>query len=258
MGEMGDRIAGKVCIVTGAGSGIGRASALRLAEEGGRVLCADVNGASARETADLARTAGGVADSRQVDVSESGAVGAMIADAVERYGSLDVLVNNAGVNIPGVLHEVTDDVIERTLAVNVKGQIYGCRAAIPYMLANGGGSIINISSVNGIVSEPFLAVYSASKGASVMLTKGVALDYAKEGIRCNVICPGWVDTPINYAHAEMLGGLAHVYETIDSFQPIGRPGEPREIANVVLFLASDETSFMTGSVLAVDGGMTSQ
>jgi dihydroanticapsin dehydrogenase len=169
-----------------------------------------------------------------------------------------VLVNNAGVNIPGVVHELRDDVIDRTLNVNIKGQIYGCRSAIPHMLASGGGSIVNISSVNGIVSEPFLALYSASKGASVMWTKGVALDYAKKGIRCNVICPGWVDTPINYPHAEMLGGLDKVYATIDSFQPIGRPGEPREIANVVLFLASDESSFMTGSVVPVDGGMTSQ
>ncbi len=255
---MGDRIAGKVCVVTGAGSGIGRATAVRLAEEGGRVLCTDLNGDTAAETSELVRAAGGVASARAVDVSDPRAVDAMIAEAVERYGRLDVLVNNAGVNIPGVLHEVTDEVIDRTLAVNVKGQIYGCRAAIPHMLAVGGGSIINISSVNGIVSEPYLAVYSASKGASVMLTKGVALDYAKRGIRCNAVCPGWVDTPINYAHAEMLGGLAHVYETIDSFQPIGRPGEPREIANVVLFLASDETSFMTGSVVTVDGGMTSQ
>ena len=255
---MGDRIAGKVCVITGAGSGIGRASAIRLAEEGGRVLCTDRNGASAAETAQLVQAAGGVASARTVDVSDSRAVDAMIADAVEKFGRLDVLVNNAGVNIPGVLHEVTDDVIDQTLAVNVKGQIYGCRAAIPHMPTVGGGSIINVSSVNGLVSEPFLAVYSASKGASVMLTKGVALDYAQRGIRCNVICPGWVDTPINYAHAEMLGGLAHVYETIGSFQPIGRPGLPREIANVVLFLASDETSFMTGSVIAVDGGMTSQ
>jgi dihydroanticapsin dehydrogenase len=221
-------------------------------------LCADINVVSAEGTAQLATMAGGVAKSREVDVSDSTAVDAMIEDAVSTFGSLDVLVNNAGVNIPGVLHEVSDDVIERTLAVNVKGQIYGCRAAIPHMLASGQGSIINVSSVNGIVSEPFLAVYSASKGASVMLTKGVALDYAKQGIRCNVVCPGWVDTPINYAHAEMLGGLEHVYATIDSFQPIGRPGEPSEIANVILFLASDEASFMTGSVVAVDGGMTSQ
>ncbi|MGA2433572.1 MAG: SDR family NAD(P)-dependent oxidoreductase [Acidimicrobiales bacterium] len=255
---MTGRIAGKVCVVTGAGSGIGRASALRLAEEGGRVLCADVNLTGASETAAMANDAGGVASACEVDVSVAKEVDAMIQRALDHYGALDVLVNNAGVNIPGVLHEVSDEVIDRTLAVNVKGQIYGCRAAIPHMLSAGGGSIINVSSVNGIVSEPFLAVYSASKGASVMLTKGVALDYAKRGIRCNVICPGWVDTPINYAHAEMLGGLEHVYATIDSFQPIGRPGEPREIANVVLFLASDESSFMTGSVVAVDGGMTSQ
>jgi dihydroanticapsin dehydrogenase len=117
---------------------------------------------------------------------------------------------------------------------------------------------VNVASVNGLVSEPFLAVYSTSKGAVVMLTKGVALDYAKQGIRCNVICPGWVDTPINHAHAELLGGLQHVYDTIGSFQPIGRPGEPEEIANVALFLASDESSFMTGAVVSVDGGMTAQ
>ena len=116
--------------------------------------------------------------------------------------------------------------------MNVKGTMYGCRYAIPYMLARGGGSLINTTSVNGMVAEPFLTVYAASKGAIVMLSKGIALDYAKQGIRCNAIAPGWVDTPVNYAHAEMLGGLQHVYETIDSFQPIGRPGEPREIANV--------------------------
>jgi dihydroanticapsin dehydrogenase len=254
---MTGRISGKVCVVTGAGSGIGRATALRFAAEGAHVLCADVNADSVVATAAEIAAAGGSAKARQVDVADSRAVDAMIADAVESFGQLDVLVNNAGVNLPGVLHEVSDEVIDRTLAVNVKGQIYGCRAAIPHMLDRG-GSIINISSVNGIVSEPYLAVYSASKGASVMLTKGVALDYAKRGIRCNVVCPGWVDTPINYAHAEMLGGLQKVYDTIDSFQPIGRPGEPSEIANVVLFLASDESSLMTGSVVVADGGMTSQ
>jgi NAD(P)-dependent dehydrogenase (short-subunit alcohol dehydrogenase family) len=244
---MTDRIAGKVCVVTGAGSGIGRASAIRLAEEGSMVLCADVNEVAAFETAFSIEALGGTSYGLGVDVSSSDEVNAMIQSAVDRWGRIDVLVNNAGVNLPGVLHEVSNETIDRTLDVNVKGQIYGCRAVI-----------INVSSVNGLVSEPFLAVYSASKGASVMLTKGVALDYAKKGIRCNVICPGWVDTPINYAHAEMLGGLQHVYDTIDSFQPIGRPGEPHEIANVVLFLALDETSFMTGSVLVVDGGMTSQ
>jgi NAD(P)-dependent dehydrogenase (short-subunit alcohol dehydrogenase family) len=153
---------------------------------------------------------------------------------------------------------VPDETIERTLGVNVRGPIYGCQAAIPHMLAKGGGSIVNISSVNGVVAEPYLAIYATSKGAIVMLSRGIALDYVKQGIRCNVVCPGWVDTPINYAHAEMLGGLQKVYDTIDSFQPIGRPGEPSEIANVIAFLASDEASFVTGSVVLADGGMTAQ
>jgi NAD(P)-dependent dehydrogenase (short-subunit alcohol dehydrogenase family) len=252
------RVSGKACVVTGAGSGIGRASALRLGEEGGSVLAADISEGALADTVEEITRAGGTALAFRADVSDPAQVDAMVAACVERFGSIDVLVNNAGVNLPGVLHEVSDDEIERTLGVNVRGPIYGCRAAIPHMLRQGGGSIINMSSVNGIVSEPFLAVYSASKGAVVMLTKGVALDYAKQGIRCNAICPGWVDTPINHAHAAMLGGLDKVYAEIDSFQPIGRPGEPREIANVVLFLASDESSFMTGSVVVADGGMTSQ
>lgn len=252
------RVENKACVVTGAGSGIGKAIAERLAEEGGKVLCVDLKGETAIATVEGIRNTGGIAGAYAADVSDPLQVNAFVAKCVELYGKIDVLVNNAGVNIPGVLHEVPDEVIDKTLNVNVKGPIYGCRAAIPYMLENGGGSIVNISSVNGLVSEPFLAVYSASKGAIVMLTRGVALDYAKKGIRCNVICPGWVDTPINYAHAEMLGGLEKVYSTIDSFQPIGRPGEPREIAHLALFLASDEASFMTGSVIAADGGMTAQ
>jgi NAD(P)-dependent dehydrogenase (short-subunit alcohol dehydrogenase family) len=252
------RVADRVCLVTGAGSGIGRASALRLAEERGKVWCVDLDGDSARKTAATIEDAGGDAVGVEVDVSDPAAVDAAVSACAQRWGTVDVLVNNAGVNLPGVFHEVSDDVVDRTLDVNVKGQIYGCRAVIPLMLESGGGSIVNISSVNGLVSEPYLAIYSASKGASVMLTRGIALDYATKNIRCNCICPGWVDTPINYAHADMLGGLQHVYDTIDSFQPIGRPGEPREIANVVLFLASDEASFMTGSIVPVDGGMTAQ
>src|SRR5918912_1046111 len=209
------RIEGKACIVTGAASGIGRATAERFAE---------------------------------ADVAVRAEAEAFVARCVELWGGVDVLVNNAGVNLPGVFHEAPDETIERTLAVNVKGPIYASQSAIPHMLERGAGSIVNVSSVNGVVAEPYLAVYAASKGAVLMLSRGIALDYAKQGVRCNAICPGWVDTPINYAHAEMLGGLEKVYESIDSFQPIGRPGEPREIANVALFLASDEASFLTGSV----------
>ncbi|MBD3881026.1 glucose 1-dehydrogenase [Phormidium tenue FACHB-886] len=252
------RVAGKACIVTGAGSGIGKAIAERLAEEGGSVLCVDINSETAAAVAQQIQQSGGTAAAMAADVSDSTQVDAFVQRCLELYGKIDVLVNNAGVNIPGVLHEVPNEVIDKTLNVNVKGAIYGCRAALPHMLRQGGGSIVNISSVNGLVSEPFLAVYSASKGAIVMLTKGVALDYAKQKIRCNAICPGWVDTPINYAHAEMLGGLDKVYASIDSFQPIGRPGEPREIAHLALFLASDEASFITGAIIAADGGMTAQ
>ncbi len=252
------RVSGKACVVTGAGSGIGKAIAERLAEEGGQVVCVDLNATGAAATAEGIRKAGGIAEAYTADVSDPSQVAAFVARCVSLYGGIHVLVNNAGINIPGVFHEVSDAVIDTTLNVNVKGPMYGCRAAIPHMLRQGQGSIVNISSVNGLVSEPFLAVYSASKGAVVMLTKGIALDYAKQGIRCNAICPGWVDTPINYAHAAMLGGLQQVYDTIGSFQPIGRPGQPREIAHLALFLASDEASFITGSIVSADGGMTAQ
>jgi dihydroanticapsin dehydrogenase len=252
---MGDRLSGKVSIVTGAGSGIGRATAIRFAQEGARVTCVDVTRDSVEATA---AEIGDAAFAVTADVSDPAAVRAYTDATVERWGSLHVVFNNAGVNLPGVFHEASDEIVDRTLAVNVKGPIYGCRYAIPHMLRGGGGSLINTSSVNGIVAEPFLAIYATSKGAIIMLSKGIALDYAKQGIRCNAIAPGWVDTPVNYAHAELLGGLDKVYADIDSFQPIGRPGEPREIANVALFLASDESSFVTGSVLVADGGMTAK
>jgi NAD(P)-dependent dehydrogenase (short-subunit alcohol dehydrogenase family) len=251
----GDRLSGKVSIVTGAGSGIGRATALRFAEEGARVTCVDIQ---AEAVTDTAKEIGEGAVAIQADVAVPDQVQAYTGETVERWGKLDVVFNNAGVNLPGVFHEQSDEVIDRTLAVNIKGVMFGCRAAIPHMLQGGGGSIINTSSVNGLVAEPFLSVYAASKGAVIMLSKGIALDYVKQGIRCNAIAPGWVDTPINYAHAEMLGGLDKVYASIDDFQPIGRPGDPREIANCALFLASDEASFVTGSVLVADGAMTAQ
>jgi NAD(P)-dependent dehydrogenase (short-subunit alcohol dehydrogenase family) len=252
---MSGRLEGKVTIVTGAASGIGKATAIRFAEEGARVTCVDIDSESNAATA---AEIGDAAVAVHADISDPEQVRSYTDGTVTRWGKLDVVFNNAGVNLPGVFHEAPDEVIDRTLDVNVKGTMYGCRYAIPHMLRGGGGSIINTSSVNGIVAEPFLAVYAASKGAIVMLSKGIALDYAKQGIRCNAIAPGWVDTPVNYAHAELLGGLQHVYDTIDSFQPIGRPGEPREIANVALFLASDESSFVTGTLIVADGAMTAK
>ncbi|MEL6470002.1 MAG: glucose 1-dehydrogenase [Cyanobacteria bacterium J06623_4] len=255
---MAGRLQDKACVVTGAGSGIGKASAERLAEEGAKVLCVDIDAESVSSTVKGIQANGGVADAFTADISDPAKASEFVQGCVERYGRIDVLVNNAGVNLPCLFHEATDELIDRTLNVNVKGTMYASRAAIPHMLKQGKGAIVNLSSVNGLVSEPYLTVYSASKGAIVMLTRGIALDYAKQNIRCNCICPGWVDTPINYAHAEMIGGLDKVYESLDIVQPIGRPGEPREIANLVLFLASDESSLMTGSVVTADGGMTAQ
>jgi dihydroanticapsin dehydrogenase len=252
------RVQNLVAIVTGAGSGIGQASAIRLAEEGATVVCADRNSGSLEITKRLIADLNLHSESYVIDISESKSCDELVAHTVSTYGSVDILVNNAGVNLPGVFHEVSNETIDQTLDINVKGAMYLTRAAIPHMLKKNRGSIVNMSSVNGLVSEPFLSVYSASKGAIVMLTRGIALDYAKQGIRCNAICPGWVDTPINYAHAELLGGIDHVYSTISTFQPIGRPGTSREIANLVLFLASDESSFMTGSIVSADGGMTAQ
>jgi dihydroanticapsin dehydrogenase len=252
------RVSAKACVVTGAGSGIGRAIAHRLAAEGGMVICIDLHASSVAATVQEIQVNGGIAEAVTADVSDSIQVDGFIQRCVDLYGKIDILVNNAGINLPGVFHEVSNETIDRTLNVNLKGTIYGSRAAIPYMLQQQAGSIVNISSVNGLVAEPFLSIYAASKGAIVMLTKGIALDYAKQGIRCNCICPGWVDTPINYAHAEMIGGLDKIYAEIDRFQPIGRPGQPSEIANLALFLASDEASFLTGSIIAADGGMTAQ
>jgi dihydroanticapsin dehydrogenase len=250
------RVEGLVAIVTGAASGIGEASAIRLAEDGAKVVCADLNLAGAEETANKIIKAGGVANSFKIDIADSAQCDQLATDTLARYGSIDILVNNAGVNLPGTFHEVPNEIIQKTLQVNVAGMMYLSRACIPQMLKQKSGSIINMSSINGLVSEPYLAVYSASKGAVVMLTRGIALDYAKTGIRCNAICPGWVDTPINYAHADLLGGIKKVYDGISVFQPIGRPGEPREIAHLVLFLASDEASFITGSIISADGGMS--
>ena len=255
---MAGRVNGLVAIVTGAASGIGEASAVRLAEEGAIVMCADINGDEAEKVANAIRNSGFNAQSATIDISDDSQCDDLVNRSVSEFGSIDILVNNAGVNLPGIFHEISNETIDRTLDVNVKGAMYLSRAAIPYMLTQGNGSIVNMSSVNGLVSEPFLTAYSASKGAVVMLTKGIALDYAKAGIRCNAICPGWVDTPINYAHADLLGGLDYVYKNIGVFQPIGRPGTPREIANLVLFLASDEASFITGSIISADGGMTAQ
>jgi meso-butanediol dehydrogenase / (S,S)-butanediol dehydrogenase / diacetyl reductase len=249
------RLDGKVGIVTGAASGIGRAIAIALAGEGARVMAADVNQDGLAQTS---AAASGEVLTKRCDVTRAADVKALVDETVGAFGGLHVLCNNAGISIPNRVTELSEDDWDRTLAVNLKGVFLGCKYGIPAMLQSGGGSIINTGSVNSLVAEPYLSAYCASKGGVLMLTKEIALDFAREGIRCNCICPGWVDTPINTPHAEMMGGLDKVLASLPEWQPIGRQGYPNEIGNVVVFLASDESSFMTGSAVVVDGGMTAK
>lgn len=251
------RLAGKTAIVTGAARGIGAAIAVRFAEEGAQVVLADLL-AEGEETARMIREAGGQAVFCRTDVSKTEDVQALIATAVETYGGLHILCNNAGVNIPGSILDITEEIWDLTMNVNLKGMFLVSKYGIPELQKAGGGSIVNIGSANSLVAEPLLSAYVTSKGGVLMLTKSMALDFAQDNIRVNCVCPGWVDTTINDAHAELFGGRDHVVANISDFQPIGRMIQPREIANVALFLASDESSAMTGSAIVPDGGMTAK
>jgi NAD(P)-dependent dehydrogenase (short-subunit alcohol dehydrogenase family) len=249
------RLDGKVAVVTGAGGGIGSAMVERFAAEGAAVVAADVDEDRLRETADRA---GGATSYLVTDVSRSDDVQRLVATAVERHGKLTTICNNAAISIPGSVEEVSEEDFDRTIAVNLRGVFLGCKYAVPELLKAGGGSIVNTGSVNSLVAEPFLTSYVASKGGVLMLTKAVALDYADRGIRCNCLCPGWVDTPINHPHAARMGGLDGVLESLPEWQPIGRQGYPQEIASAAVYLASDESAFMTGSAFVIDGGMTAR
>ena len=251
---MGDRLAGKVSIITGASSGLGRVAAGIFAAQGSIVVIADMtDGADA--VAEI-EAAGGIAAYVQTNVTSDESVRAMVDFTMERYGRLDVLYNNAGISPgddDGVI-KTDDSVWEITLNVNVTGVARCCKYGIPAMLKNGGGSIINVASFVAHVgaATPQIA-YTSSKGAVLAMTREIAAIHARQGIRCNALCPGPVLTPLLAKFlsddAKRQRRLVHV--------PMGRFGEPHEIANAALFLASDDSSFVTGSSLMVDGGITS-
>lgn len=246
----------KVAIVTGAGSGIGKATAEYFAQQEAKVVAVDWNVASGERTVQAIVDSGGTAVFCKADVSVASEVEAMVAAALNSFGRLDILVNNAAIQILSRLVETTESDWDRTHSVNLKGVFLGCKYAIPAMRKGGGGTIVNIASVLGIVADPDLAAYCAAKGGVISLTRVAALTYGVEGIRVNCICPGDVETPLVEEYFNKDPDPAKLRQEIYSKYALRRIASPNEVAKVAAFLASGQSSFMTGSAVVMDGGLT--
>ena len=257
---MSGRLEGRVALVTGGGSGIGAATCRALAKEGAAVAVTDLSPEAALSVADAIRAAGGSARPFAHDVTSPEDWERVVGEVEAAFGRLDILVNNAGITTMG--NELMSHSLEnwrKTLAVNLDGVFYGHRYAGPLILKGGrGGSVINISSIMGKIAAPGAAAYCASKGAVLMLTKAAALEWAPLGIRVNSVHPGYVETPLVQNILRQVEDGNAVRDTLVMQHPLGRLAEPAEIANAVVFLASDESSFMTGSEMLVDGGYTAR
>jgi NAD(P)-dependent dehydrogenase (short-subunit alcohol dehydrogenase family) len=245
------RFEGRSVFVTGAASGIGRATAEQFGEEGGHVVCGDVDVKGAEETAHTIRAAGGDAVALPCDVTNPGAVTEAIAEAVRRNGGLHVLANVAGIGFFRRTTETTLDEWNRMIAVNLTGQFLTCKAAIPHILATK-GAIVNTASVAGLKSHPYSAAYCASKGGVVQLTRALAVEYGRKDIRVNCVCPGGVETPL-IAQFNLPEGVSQ--QALTRIMPLGRMGKPREVAATIAFLSSDEAAYINGTTIVVDGGM---
>ncbi|MGA7419814.1 MAG: glucose 1-dehydrogenase [Acidimicrobiales bacterium] len=249
------RLQGKVAIVTGGGSGIGKVTAELFAAEGARVVVADVRTDQAASVAEAITEDGGVATAVAVDVTDEDQVAPMVDHAVDTHGGLHVLVNNAGIfpDDDGGVLDTPLSTWQLVMEVNLKGVWLGCRAAVPAMLSSGGGSIVNVASFVALVGAATAQVaYTASKGGVLSFTRELAVEYARQGIRANSLCPGPIETPLL---ADLLADPARRQRRLTHI-PIGRFGRPDEIAKAALFLASDDASFVTGSSMVVDGGIT--
>jgi NAD(P)-dependent dehydrogenase (short-subunit alcohol dehydrogenase family) len=254
------RLQDKSVIVTGAARGIGRATAELFASEGARVMLTDIDEVELGIAAEAIRSDEGVADSLVQDVSDERTWEQVATTVVERFGGIDVLVNNAGIGKPCPIEQTSLDHWRRTMAVNLEGTFLGIKHVLPHMRDGGGGSIINLSSVGGIVGSPGMGAYCTSKGGVRLLTKSVALECAMSGcnVRVNSIHPGFIDTGTAQEVAEQVMGLPpdEAIERLTSMVPMGRPGDPKDIAAGALYLACDDSSYVTGSELVIDGGMS--
>lgn len=256
--EGGDmpRLEGKVILVTGAGSGIGRASALLFAEEGGALVCADMAADAASETAEMIVEMGGQALAVEADVRKMEDAESIVEAATDGFGKLDILFNNAGTGIRGGVHALSESDWDLVIDTNLKGAFHCSKAALSHFMGRGSGNIVNTASTFGILASPNYPAYCASKGGIIMLTKQMALDYGP-AVRVNCICPGATDTPRLRRRINSQPNPAEYEKGLTVLNKVmGRLADPREIAYAALFLASDESSFVTGHALVVDGGQT--
>jgi 3(or 17)beta-hydroxysteroid dehydrogenase len=248
------RLAGKVAIITGAASGIGQATAKLFAREGAKVVAVDMEEQAGKQTAESIIAEGGEATFIKADVTVSTQVQNAMKATVQKYGKLDILVNNVGISPTGTVVDTKEEVWDRIIDTNLKGVFLGSKYAIPEM--KNGGVIVNMASISGLVARQGEAGYDASKGGVVMLTRAMALDHASQNIRVNCVCPGTIWTPLIQRIVEESDNPAESRKNFERLHPMGRLGKPEEIAYAALYLASDESSFVTGSALVVDGGRT--
>ena len=246
----------KAVIVTGAGAGIGRMTAIRFAELGARVAINSVTPKNGEETLRLVRETGADGIYIRGDVSNAAEAETIVAQTIKAFGRVDIVVNNAGLVLPGAVDTISEEDWDRTMAVNLKGIYQVSRFAIAVMKRQGGGVIVNVASVSGIKASKDRAAYCASKGGVIALTKAMALDYIDDNIRVNCVCPGTVDTPSLNRRIEAFADPEKARREFRAKQPVGRLGSDSEIAYAILFAACDEVSFMDGSAIVVDGGMT--
>jgi NAD(P)-dependent dehydrogenase (short-subunit alcohol dehydrogenase family) len=248
---------GKVAVVTGAGSGIGAAIAALFATQQARVVVLDVDEAAARRTAVAIAEQGGLAEARACDVANAASVSDVFAAVAAAHGRVDILVNNAGIAHVGTIEQTSEADLDRLYQVNVKGVFLCARAAVPIMLAQGGGVILNMASIASLVGVPERFAYSMTKGAVLTMTMSMAIDYVKQNIRCNCICPARIHTPFvdQYVAKHYAGREREMLQQLSAYQPIGRMGTPEEVAYLALYLCSDEASFVTGQAYPIDGGV---